>query len=141
MFNSFFPIVLVIILLEGKVNQNISYFTFHLTHDGGSYNIETSPFICSANQWTCIYKTGAFVMKELKYFFIPLQSLHNIVLFANQNEDIVLIHMDRERNFCMFIECPIMFFQKDLRPLKTNSQTSKNRLTRKLGIQLCITLN
>ena len=36
-----------------------------LFHDGGSYHIETSPFICSANQWTGFYMIGTSVMKEL----------------------------------------------------------------------------
>ena len=35
-------------------------------HNGGPYNIETSPLICSANQWTDFYITGTWVMKELK---------------------------------------------------------------------------
>ena len=33
--------------------------------DGGRYHIETSPFICSANQWTSFYMIAASVMKEL----------------------------------------------------------------------------
>ena len=32
-------------------------------HDGGRYHIETSPFICSANQWTGFYMITASVMK------------------------------------------------------------------------------
>ena len=34
-------------------------------HDGGRYHIETSPLICSANQWTDFYMITASVMKEL----------------------------------------------------------------------------
>ena len=34
--------------------------------DGGSYHIETSPLVCSANQWTSFYMIGTSVMKELK---------------------------------------------------------------------------
>ena len=37
-----------------------------LFHDGGSYYVETSPLIGSANQWTSFYMIEAFVMKELK---------------------------------------------------------------------------
>ena len=37
-------------------------------HDGGSCHIETSPLICRANQWTCIYMIETFVMKELNHF-------------------------------------------------------------------------
>ena len=36
-----------------------------LFHDGGRYNIETSPLICSANQWTNFYMITAHAMKEL----------------------------------------------------------------------------
>ena len=32
---------------------------------GGRYHIETSPLICSANQWTSFYMIWASVMKEL----------------------------------------------------------------------------
>ena len=34
-------------------------------HDGDRYHIETSPLICSANQWTGFYMITAFVMEEL----------------------------------------------------------------------------
>ena len=37
-----------------------------LFHDGGPYYIETSPLICSANQWTDFYMITASIMKELK---------------------------------------------------------------------------
>ena len=36
-----------------------------LFHDGGRYDIETNPLICSANQWTSFYMITASVMKEL----------------------------------------------------------------------------
>ena len=36
-----------------------------LTHGVGYYCIETSPLICSANQWTGFYAIGTSVMKEL----------------------------------------------------------------------------
>ena len=35
-------------------------------HDGGCYHIETSPLICSANQWTGYYMITASVRKKLK---------------------------------------------------------------------------
>ena len=35
-----------------------------LFHDGGRYHIETSPLICSANQWTGFYMITASIMKE-----------------------------------------------------------------------------
>ena len=37
-----------------------------LFNDGGRYHIETSPLICSANQWTGFYVITASVMKQLK---------------------------------------------------------------------------
>ena len=36
--------------------------------DGGRHHIETSPWICGANQWTGFYMVTASVMKELKQF-------------------------------------------------------------------------
>ena len=36
-----------------------------LFHDGGQYHIETSPLICSSNQWIGFYMISASVMKEL----------------------------------------------------------------------------
>ena len=39
--------------------------TTYLLHDRGSYHIETSLLIFSANQWTVFYITGSCVMKEV----------------------------------------------------------------------------
>ena len=47
------------------VNKVVS---FKEVKDGGRYHIETSPFICSANQWTGFYMITASVMKELTTF-------------------------------------------------------------------------
>ena len=38
-----------------------------LFHDGDPYHIETSPLICSANQWTCFYMIETYFMKKLMY--------------------------------------------------------------------------
>ena len=35
-----------------------------LFHDGGSYHIETSPLICSTNQWIGFCMIGIFAMME-----------------------------------------------------------------------------
>ena len=35
-------------------------------HGGGPYNIETSPFVGNANQWTGFRMIGATVMKEFE---------------------------------------------------------------------------
>ena len=40
-------------------------FYFNSSHDGGPYHIETSPLICSANQWTGFCMLGTSVMNEL----------------------------------------------------------------------------
>ena len=45
-----------------KNNNNLLNSFFH---DGGRYHIETSPLICSANQWTGFYMITVPVMKEL----------------------------------------------------------------------------
>ena len=34
------------------------FLEFGFCYDGGSYHIETSPLICSSNQWTCFYIIG-----------------------------------------------------------------------------------
>ena len=34
-------------------------------HDGSSYHVETSPLICSVNQWTGFYMIGNLIKKEL----------------------------------------------------------------------------
>ena len=48
-----------------------------LFHDGGRYHIETSPLICSANQWTGFYMRMASVLKGLSFFLkYFLQSTH-----------------------------------------------------------------
>ena len=41
-----------------------------LFRGGGPYHIETSPLICSANQWSGFYMIMADVMKELKINFV-----------------------------------------------------------------------
>ena len=40
--------------------------TIRVILGGGLYHIETSPLICSANQWTGFYITDTSVMKDLK---------------------------------------------------------------------------
>ena len=44
-------------------------------HDGGPYNTETRPLICTPIQWTVFYMIGTPVRKELKLF------LSKIVLY------------------------------------------------------------
>ena len=55
-----------------KLKTGISHFivllifSVYLFQDVGLYHIETSPLICSANQWTGFYIIGTSVMKEFK---------------------------------------------------------------------------
>ena len=39
-----------------------------LFHDGDPWHIETSPWICCANQWTGFYIIGITVMKEQEVY-------------------------------------------------------------------------
>ena len=52
-----------------KVFENVSNKILEnsplLFHDLGPYHIETSPLICTGNQWTGFYMIETFVMKEL----------------------------------------------------------------------------
>ena len=59
-----------------------SYQNPELSHDGGRYHIETSPLICSANQWTGFYMITVSVKKELNSAVTKL-----ICLFSNGAEN------------------------------------------------------
>ena len=49
------------------------FFQFNF-HGGGSYDIETSPLICSANYWTGFYMIGtSFVKEHVKYIVYKTQ--------------------------------------------------------------------
>ena len=54
--------------IKGNIDTNglRSFLTFH---DGARYHIETSPLICSPNQWTGFYMISASVMKGLRTIF------------------------------------------------------------------------
>ena len=52
-----------------NVPLTYSFLKIFFIHDRGRYHIETSPFICSANQLTGLYMITASVMKELSYIF------------------------------------------------------------------------
>ena len=39
-------------------------------HDGDPHNIETSQFICSANQWTGLFMTGTSIVKDLSQLWL-----------------------------------------------------------------------
>ena len=53
--------VMLLKMLFGKLPV-----AYKLFHDGGPYHIETSPLICSANQWAGFYMLETSVMKELR---------------------------------------------------------------------------
>ena len=62
--------ILESIEIKGRINTKRIKKTeskyFELFHDKGPYHIETSPWICSASQWTGFYMVETSVMKELK---------------------------------------------------------------------------
>ena len=63
------------------------------SHDGGRYHIETSPLICSANQWTGFYMISASVMKGLKInlIFLSVKTLCLNFLYLPKNlHDVIL---------------------------------------------------
>ena len=62
----------------------ISQLTY-LFRDGGRY-IETSPLICSANQWTGFYMITAFIMKELKWCQTPQDVSQNSCILNQKYE-------------------------------------------------------
>ena len=54
--------VVLYALMSGTITkQNVKLF-----HGGGLYHIETSPLICSANEWTGFYMIETSAKKELK---------------------------------------------------------------------------
>ena len=58
---------------ESSLNEmSFTYYnSIYLFHDRGRYHIETSPLICSANQWTGFYMITAPVMKEIRKINFP----------------------------------------------------------------------
>ena len=54
--------------------------SYLLCHGGGRYHIETSPLICSANQWTGFYMISASVMKELSYKHVKQKEISRITI-------------------------------------------------------------
>ena len=49
-----------------RILYNALYTVFKLFDNGGPYHIDTSPLICSANQWTGFYMIRTSVKKELR---------------------------------------------------------------------------
>ena len=64
----FAEIFLFDVWLGSECASGICEVAPELFHDGGRYHIETSPLICSANQWTDFYMLTTSVMKELNQF-------------------------------------------------------------------------
>ena len=56
---------------KAYTHHDVTTFTIgemvELFHDGGTHDIETSPLICTANQWTGFYMIRTSVMKKLQY--------------------------------------------------------------------------
>ena len=63
-----------------RVNASTYVNMTEFFHDGGRCHIETSPLICSANEWIGFYKITASVMKELIMLNMPAYTLINRVL-------------------------------------------------------------
>ena len=63
---------------------------YKLFHYEGSYHIETSPLICSANQWTNFNVTRTSTMKEFYYMNYLFQLSTNI----SQLTFISLLYLD-----------------------------------------------
>ena len=51
-----------------RLQISLIYIYILTFHDGGRYPIETSPLICSPNQWAGFYMITASVMKGLSEF-------------------------------------------------------------------------
>ena len=66
-------------------------------HYGGPDHIETSPLVCRANQWTCFYMIGTFVMKELKKSY--LFEVYSSFLSAFDTSQILLMASYLLNNF------------------------------------------
>ena len=49
----------------------IFFLSIELFIEGGLYHIQTSPLICSADQWASLYIIRTSVMKELKLLLSP----------------------------------------------------------------------
>ena len=61
------------------LNEYMQEAMHYLFHDGGSCRIETSPLICSANQWTVFCIVGTYIMKDSR----PLSSTYTKSLFLH----------------------------------------------------------
>ena len=57
-------IILLVVTVIIFLLQSLS--VAELFHVGGLYNVETSPLICRANKWTCLYMIGTSAKKELR---------------------------------------------------------------------------
>ena len=67
--------------LSKYVKQVIWSMIFELFHDGGRNHIETSPLICSTNQWTGFYMISTSVMKALSNSSQPSQTVISVTSY------------------------------------------------------------
>ena len=72
-----------------------------LFHDGGCYHIETSPLICSANQWAGFYMITASIMKELSKFNVLSWSLSGSLGTSSIHYSSVFITAFGKSTFCL----------------------------------------
>ena len=81
-----------------------------LFHDGGPYHIQTSPLICSANQWNGFYIIGTSVMNEIRNGFSNTETYRdtflnwceNIALKIFQNKYLFLLHSIPIKNHVLY---------------------------------------
>ena len=78
--------MLILVIIFGIYLISSEHLFFHIYlifHDGGRYHIETSPLICSVNQWTDFSMITASVMKELNLYMFIYQPLIARKYFPN----------------------------------------------------------
>ena len=91
-------------------------------HYGGPNHIETSPLVCRANQWTCFYMIGTFVMKELKKSY--LFEVYSSSLSAFDTSQILLMASYLLNNF----KTSLCVINRNLHTLLTYHMIYKNLL-------------
>ena len=47
------------------IDHHVKWIQKELFHDGGPHQVETSPLICSTNQWTGFYLIETSIMKKV----------------------------------------------------------------------------
>ena len=113
-----------------------------------SIHIETSTFICRANQWNGFYMRMTSVMKELRYPWLYRPSLTSAIIISSKALDVtnevlrkifswimksVKKDKDRKKAFCVTRKCHKM----NLIIPKNNQSSFGNKLLRFVACYLC----